>query len=163
MNQTFRNVFNQSLRLVIFLVVSGVIAVQIQAATVSPKLSSQLTGLTNDASVGVVIISFNAPSGLNLDPSPRSSQRRYHVRCDIQQARYGRSRTQCGTSSNTLIESCGPFDLENNEQLQYYMNQARVMAGVDKVRTRFGDDHSERWNACLGSGEFFGSRHRFRN
>src|ERR1043165_6611173 len=47
------------------LIICAALVAAANAATLSPKLQSQLKALSNSASVGVVVISFNAPDGLN--------------------------------------------------------------------------------------------------
>src|SRR4051812_26948344 len=46
------------------LIICSALAAASSAATLSPTLQTQVKGLANTASVGVVIISFNAPNGL---------------------------------------------------------------------------------------------------
>src|SRR5688500_18725897 len=48
----------------LFLSVAVFAAVQIQAASLSPKIESQLNTLADNVNVGMTIVAFNAPNGL---------------------------------------------------------------------------------------------------
>ena len=60
MNRTVKKLFG----VLSVAVIAGVMCISADAAKLSPRLSTQLSGLANNASVGVVIVSFNAPNGL---------------------------------------------------------------------------------------------------
>ena len=134
MNQTFRRVFNKGSKLLTVLAISSVLFFQAQAASLSPKLTSQLAGLANDASVGVVIISFNAPSGLTS--AHLDALRGVGITSGVTFNKLGMVGAVLtagqvrNLSTNSSIRS-----IWNNEQLQYYMNHARMVAGVEKLRT----------------------------
>jgi serine protease AprX len=120
--------------LLIVLALSSAIAVHIQAATVSPKLSTQLVGMANDASVGVVIISFNAPNGLTS--SHLDVLRGVGITSGVTFNKLGMvGAVLTAGQVRTLSTNPAVRSIWNNEQLQYYMNQARMMTGVDKIRS----------------------------
>ena len=107
---------------------------QVRAATVSPGLTSQIAGMADDASVGVVIISFGSPSGLT--PANLDALRSVGITSGVTFNRLGMVGAVLtagqvrALSTNSSISS-----IWDNERLQYYMNQARTMAGVEKLRT----------------------------
>ncbi len=121
-------------RLLIVLAIGSVLIFQAQAGTLSPKLSSQLAGMANDASVGVVIITFNAPNGLtsgHLDVL-----RGVGITSGVTFSKLGMiGAVLTAGQVRSLSTNASVRSIWNNEQLQYYMNHSRVMAGVDKVRT----------------------------
>lgn len=134
MNHCFQIAFNRGVKLLVGVAICSVFVFQAGAATVSPKLTSQIAGLGDDASVGVVIISFNAPQGLtsghvdmlrNVGITSGVTFNRLGMVGAVLTAGQVRS-----LSTNPSVRS-----IWNNEQLQYYMNHSRVMAGVDKLRT----------------------------
>jgi serine protease AprX len=123
------------------------------AAKLSPTLSAQLNGLANSASVGMVIVAFNTANGLNDSHlnALRSIgiNRGYtlqHLGMVAFTATAGQVRALSGLASVRSIWS--------NDRLQYFDNQARMLAGVDRVRT---DAALTRLNGGLpvsGSGDF---------
>ena len=107
---------------------------QVQAATVAPKLSLQIAGLANDASVGVVIVSFNSPGGLT--PANLDVLRSVGVNSGVTFSRLGMvGAVLTAGQVRALSDNASVKSIWNNEQLQYYMNQARTMAGVERLRT----------------------------
>ena len=105
----------------------------IQAATLSPNLKSSLPNLADSASVGMVIISFNTNDGLNnshLDvlrsvgiTGGQTFQKLGMVAQPITAAQVR------ALQNNPAIRS-----IWSNDKLQYFMNQARTLTGVDKLR-----------------------------
>ena len=124
--------FSKSL-LIAFAIV-GIFALHAQATTLSPKLSSQITGLADDASVGVVIVSFDSPSGLT--PANVDVLRSVGVTSGVTFDRLGMVGAVL-TAGQVRALSTNPAirSIWDNERLQYYMNQARMMTGVEKLRT----------------------------
>ena len=112
----------------------GIFIFQVHAATLSPKLSSQIAGLANEASVGVVIISFNSPSGLT--PANLDVLRSMGVTSGVTFNRLGMvGAVLTAGQVHALATNSSVRSIWDNERLQYYMNQARTMAGVEKLRT----------------------------
>ena len=131
MTRTLNKVFN---KLLIVIAISGVFAIQGHAATLSPKLTAQIQGITDDTSVGVVIIGFNAPNGLtsgHLDVL-----RAVGISSGVTFNKLGMvGAVLTAGQIRALQNNPSVRSIWNNDRLQYYMNHARVMAGVDKVRT----------------------------
>lgn len=131
MNQILNKV---SRMLVVTAICCSIFVFQGQGATLSPQLTSQIAGLADGASVGVVIVSFNAPSGLasgHLDVL-----RNVGVTSGVTFNKLGMVGAVL-TAGQVRALSTNPAvkSIWNNEQLQYHMNHARTMAGVDKLRT----------------------------
>ncbi len=126
--------YNKFLSLVFTLVIAGVFVFQAQAASLSPKLSDQLTRVTDGAGVGMVIVSFNTTNGLqqsHLDilrsVGITGGQTFPTLGMVAQPMTAGQVRA---LQNNPNIKS-----LWSNDKLIYYMQQAKVLTGVDKLRT----------------------------
>jgi serine protease AprX len=128
------HIYKMAFRLLVAVAIGGIFMVQAQAATVSPKLQDQIAGLGDDASVGVVIISFNAPGGLTS--SHLSVLQNVGVTSGVTFNKLGMVGAVL-TAGQVRALSGNPAvaSIWNNERLQYYMNHARMMAGVDKLRS----------------------------
>jgi serine protease AprX len=104
-----------------------------RAATLSPALQNQLNGLADSASAGVVIISFDAPDGLT--ESHLNILRGVGVNKGVTYQRLGMVGAVLSAgqiralSSNPSVRS-----IWSNDRQIYYMNQARMLTGVDRVR-----------------------------
>jgi serine protease AprX len=133
-NKGFNTAFSRGARLLIVVAVCSFFVFQARAATLSPALNTQIAGLANDASVGVVIISFNAPNGLSS--AHLDVLRGVGITSGVTFNKLGMvGAVLTAGQVRALRSNPSVRSIWNNERLQYYMNQARVMAGVDKVRT----------------------------
>ncbi len=104
------------------------------AATLSPKLQNQLNNLANSVSVGVVIISFNTSNGLN-----QSHLNILHA-LGINNGVTFPTLGMVGAALNAgqvraLAGNPAVRSIWSNDRQRYHMNQARMMTGVDKIRT----------------------------
>ncbi|HEY8562999.1 MAG TPA: S8 family serine peptidase [Pyrinomonadaceae bacterium] len=117
-----------------FAVAAGLFAAQTPAATLSQTLQRQIVNLLDDAPVGVVVISFNTPNGLadthlsllrNLGITKGVTFQKLGMVGAVLTA--GQIRA---LSNNPAVKS-----IWSNDRQVYYMNQARMVAGVDKLRT----------------------------
>ena len=116
------------------LVVMSVLVLQIQAAQLSPKLQTQLATLSDDAGVGMVIVAFNTNDGLQqshlnvlTSVGITGGQTFPNLGMVAQPMTVGQVRA---LANNPAIRS-----VWSNDPLQYYMNQARMLGGVDKLQT----------------------------
>jgi serine protease AprX len=104
------------------------------AATLSPTLQSQLATLVDSASVGTVIVTFHTSSGLN--DSHLGVLRNVGITKGLTLARLGMVATPAtagqvrALSANSAVRS-----VWSNDRLYYFMHEARVLTGVDKLRT----------------------------
>jgi serine protease AprX len=125
----------------------------VAAATLSPKLSSQLGHVSDNASVGIVIVSFNTASGLN--DSDLSVLRDVGISNGVTLQHLGMVAV-AATAGQVKALAARPEvrSIWSNDRLKYLINQARVLTGVDKVRT---DPAFTRLNGGLpvsGKGDF---------
>jgi serine protease AprX len=104
------------------------------SAILSPALSARLTGLANDADAGMVIVAFKSSNGLrdeHLDvlraADVNGGQTFPTLGMVAQPMTVGQVRA---LAANSAVRS-----LWSNDRLLYYMHQARVLGGVQKVQT----------------------------
>ena len=134
MKLDFRNGVRRVASLLSIAVISGILFLNVQAATLSPELQSQIAGISDDGSVGVVIVSFDTSSGLN--ESHINVLRGIGVDSGVTFQNLGMVGAVLNAgqvralASNTSVRS-----IWTNDELSYYMNQARVVTGTDKIRT----------------------------
>jgi serine protease AprX len=132
-----KHTFRRLISTLIVGVVFGVLYLSADAATLSPKLGSQLAGLSNDTSVGVVIITFNGSGGLtaaNLDLI-----RSVGIVDGVTFPTLG----MVGAVANAgqvraLAANPSVRSIWSNDQQVYHMNQARTVTGVDRIPTDAG-------------------------
>ena len=117
------------------LAIAGVLFLNAQAAaTLSPQLRSQLNGLANNASVGVVIVSFNGSNGLTL--GNLNALRGVGILKGVTFQKLGMvGAVMTAGQVRSLANNSSVRSIWSNDRQQYYMNQARMMTGVDKLRT----------------------------
>lgn len=116
----------------IFLVCAASVAVS--AATLSPTLQSRLAGAADTLSVGTVIVTFNTTNGLN--ESHLSVLRGLGITRGYKLQQLGMVATNATAGQIRALASNGAVrSVWSNDRLHYYMAQARVLAGVDRLRT----------------------------
>lgn len=104
------------------------------AATLSPTLQSKLTSLGDSTSVGTVIVSFNTTNGLN--DSHLNVLRAVGITRGYSLSQLGMVATVATVGQVRALAGSGAVrSVWSNDQLYYFMNQARVLAGVDRLRT----------------------------
>lgn len=128
-----KTIVNRLFSVLAVLIMAGAFFINADAAKLSPRLANQLNGLANNASVGVVIVSFNAPNGLTSThlallrgvgiTSGVTFQKLGMVGAVLTA---GQVRALSGNSSVKSIWS--------NDRLQYFINSARMLTGVDQLR-----------------------------
>jgi serine protease AprX len=108
-------------------------AIAAHAATIGPTLSSTLNNVADSSTVGVVIVAFKTTSGLNASHLLALTSVGITSGIEFQQlgmvaapATAGQVKALAGNSSVRSIWL--------NDQLNYFMNQARVLTGVDRLR-----------------------------
>ena len=104
-----------------------------KAATLSSTLQSAITNAANDVSVGVVIVTFNTNSGLN--DSHLALLRNLNITKGLTLNKLGMVAT-LATAGQVRALAANPAvrSVWSNDRLHYYLNQARVLAGVDRLR-----------------------------
>src|SRR6185503_5575729 len=103
-------------------------------ATLSPALSARLAGLANNADAGIVIVAFKSANGLREEHlnvlravGVTGGQTFPTLGMVAQPMTVGQVRA---LAANGAVRS-----LWSNDRLIYYMHQARVLGGVQKVQT----------------------------
>ncbi|HVG19665.1 MAG TPA: S8 family serine peptidase [Blastocatellia bacterium] len=103
------------------------------AATLSPTLQSTLATASDGASVGVIIVSFNTTSGLNS--SHIDVLRGLGITKGLTLNKLGMVATPATAGqARSLAANPAVRSVWSNDRLYYFMNQARVLAGVDRLR-----------------------------
>jgi serine protease AprX len=146
-------ILSRTFSLLIAIAIGGVFVYQVQAATVAPKLQAQIASLGDDVSVGVVIVSFRAPNGLtsgHLDVL-----RGVGITSGVTFNRLGMvGAVLTAGQVRALSNNPAVASIWENERLQYYMNHARMMAGVEKLRSDAGLTLRNGGMPVSGSGNF---------
>jgi serine protease AprX len=103
------------------------------AATLSPTLQSTLASAADSAQVGIVIVSFNTTNGINS--SHLDVLRGLGITRGLTLNKLGMVATPA-TAGQVRALSANPAvrSVWSNDRLYYFMNQARVLAGVDRLR-----------------------------
>lgn len=103
------------------------------AGTLSPTLQRQLNGLANNASVGVVIISFNTSKGLT--ESHLNILRGVGITKGVTFPTLGMVGAVLDAGQvRALVSNPAVRSIWSNDRQTYFMEQARKMTGVDRVR-----------------------------
>lgn len=119
------------------LIICSALAASSNAATLSPQLRTQLNGLADTTSMGVVIVSFNAPKGLTEDHL--NILRAVGIRKGVTYPRLGMVGAVLSAGQvRALAANSSVRSIWSNDRQVYYMNQARMLTGVDKVRLDTG-------------------------
>jgi serine protease AprX len=104
------------------------------AATLSPTLQSQLAGAADSLSVGAVIVTFSTTNGLN--ESHLNVLRNVGITRGFRLTQLGMVATNATAGQVRALATNGAVrSVWSNERLYYYLSQARVLAGVDRLRT----------------------------
>lgn len=127
-----------------------------QAATLSPKLQAQLNQLGNSASVGFVIVAFNTSNSSNgLNTAHLDILRGVGITKGLTFQRLGMVGT-IATAGQVRALQANPSvrSVWSNDRLTYFMNQARVVTGVDRLRTDAGFTFANGGLPVSGRGDF---------
>ncbi len=109
-------------------------SVVVSAASLSSTLQSRLAGAADSLSVGTVIVTFNTTNGLN--ESHLSVLRGLGITRGYKLQQLGIVATNATAGQVRALASNGAVrSVWSNDRLYYYMAQARVLAGVDRLRT----------------------------
>jgi serine protease AprX len=146
-------IYQKFLSLVFILATAGFFAFQAQAATLSQTLRNQLAGLTDSASVGVVIISFNTSNG--LAESHLNILRGLGITQGVTFQKLGMvGAVLTAGQVRALSNNPAVRSVWSNDRQIYYMNQARMLTGVDKLRTDSNFTFRNGGMPVSGSGDF---------
>jgi serine protease AprX len=104
-----------------------------QAAKLSPTLETALASAANNLSVGVVIVSFNTNAGLN--DTHLAILRSVGLNKGIKLNRLGMVAMPATAGQvRALANNASVRSIWSNDRLYYFLNQARMLAGVDRLR-----------------------------
>ena len=153
MRANLQSIIQKFQGLLFALIITAAYLTSVSAATLSPTLQDQITGMANNTRVGVVIISFNAPAGLK--ESHLNVLRTLGVLKGVTFTRLGMVGTVLtagqvrALSNNSAVRS-----IWSNDRLSYYMNNARMMTGADRVRTDGAFTLRNNGTPITGAGDF---------
>ncbi len=149
----FNQVYGKFKGLLLMLVMTGFFAFQMQAATLSPTLQTQLTTLTDNDSVGMVIVSFNTTNG--LQNSHLNVLRSVGVTGGQTFPTLGMvAQPMTVAQVRALSNNSAVRSIWSNDQLVYFMNQARMLTGVEKLRSDSGLTLRNGGMPVSGAGDF---------
>ena len=132
--------------------VCAIFSSSVFASKIGPKLASQIQSLANDASVGVVVVSFN---GSGLTTTHLNILRSVGITSGVTYQNLGMVGAVLNAGQvRALASNSAVRSIWSNDQLQYYMNQARVLTGVEKLRTDAGLTLRNGGMPVSGSGDF---------
>jgi serine protease AprX len=123
------------------------------AATISPSLQKQLTTLSDGADAGLVIVSFNTGAGLKA--AHLDLLRSLGIARGITFERLGMVAVPATAGQvRALAARAEVRSVWSNDRLYYYDNQARMLAGVERVRGDRGMQAKNGGLAVSGKGDF---------
>jgi serine protease AprX len=120
--------------LIAALIITFVVSAQARAsATLSPTLQTQLSELADSQSVGTVIVSFHTSDGLK--DSHLSLLRGIGIKGGTTFQNLGMVGVLATAGQvKALANNPAVRSVWSNDKLEYFMDQARVLAGVDRIR-----------------------------
>jgi serine protease AprX len=139
--------------IIVTFVLCSALGLAAQAATLSPTLKTRIAGLTDGASLGLVIISFKTNEGLkatHLDQLRALGIKGGYTFQNLGMVAAVATVVQVKSlSANPNVRS-----VWSNDKLEYYMEQARVLAGVDRVRRDAAMTNANGGTPISGKGDF---------
>ncbi|MCY7348823.1 MAG: S8 family serine peptidase [Pyrinomonadaceae bacterium] len=148
-SQMFRQIFGS----ILIAAVIGILGLAANAAKLSPTLQNQLTNLADNVSVGMVIVTFNTTNGLQSSHlsvlqsvGVTGGQTFPTLGIIAQPMTAGQVRA---LRNNPAVRS-----LWSNDRLYYTMNQARVLAGVQRLQTDGAMTQRNGGMPVSGAGDF---------
>jgi serine protease AprX len=124
-----------------------------KAATLSPALQQKLSSAADSVSVGVVIVTFHTNAGLN--DSHLGVLRGLGLVRGLTLGQLGMVAVPA-TAGQVRALAANPAvrSVWSNERLFYYMNQARVLTGVDRLRSDAAMTRANGGLPVSGRGDF---------
>jgi serine protease AprX len=129
------------------------LAAEASAATLSPRLAATVAGAAADAPAGIVIVSFNGSGG--LAESNLNVLRAVGITSGVTYQRLGMVAAVANVGQvRSLASNPAIRSIWSNDRLTYYMNAARLVTGVDKLRTDAGFTLRNGGMPVSGTGDF---------
>ena len=136
-----------------FLIVCVVVCHTASAATLSPALITQLNGLNDNAGIGLVIVAFHNNNGLN--PGHLNVLRGVGIDKGLMLQNLGMvAVTATAGQVRALSGDSAVRSIWSNDRLEYFMDSARALTGVDRVRTDAGFTLANGGLPVSGKGDF---------
>ncbi|HTH51183.1 MAG TPA: S8 family serine peptidase, partial [Pyrinomonadaceae bacterium] len=148
------HIFRRFLGLALTLTLSAFVYSAMGAAALSPALKAKLPTLSNTNSVGVVIVAFNTPkSGLSL--TNLNLLRSLGIVNGVTFQKLGMVATVATAGQvRSLMANSSVKSIWTNDQLAYYLNHAREITGVDRLRSDPGFMALNQGMRVNGGGDF---------
>lgn len=139
--------------IIITIVLCSALSMAAQAATLSPTLKTQLTKLTDSTSLGMVIISFKTSDGLKA--THLEMLRGLGIRGGYTFQNLGMVAAPATVAQvKTLAANPNVRSIWSNDKLEYFIDQARVLAGVDRIRKDAAMTNANGGTPISGKGDF---------
>jgi serine protease AprX len=123
------------------------------AAKLSPTLNVRLGGLADSAQVGVVIVAFNTSNG--LQDQQLSILRAVGITGGVTLPRLGMVAVNANAGQvRSLSTAPSVRSIWSNDRLEYFDNQSRMLAGVDRVLADSSFMRSNGGVPVSGKGDF---------
>lgn len=130
----FKQKYQKFITAAFMCVITSVFVFSVRAASVSPTLQNQLTSLADNVEVGMVIVAFNTNNG--LQESHLNVLRAVGITGGQTFPMLGMvAQPMTAGQVRALANNPNVRSLWSNDRLFYTMHQARVMTGVEKLRT----------------------------
>ncbi len=134
-----------------FILCAGIMSAQ--AATLSPTLKAQVAQLSGDTKLGIVIIAFKTDSGLKS--AHLDLLRSVGITGGYTLEHLGMVGAVATVAQvKTLAANPQVRSIWSNDKLEYYINQARVLAGVDRIRADAAMTRANGGLPVSGKGDF---------
>jgi serine protease AprX len=131
----------------------GILCAQAFAATLSPTIKNQLTSLADNASIGMTIVAFNTGSG--LQQSHLNILRSVGVTGGQTFPTLGMvAQPMTAGQIRALAANPNVRSIWSNDRLYYFMNQARMLTGVDRLRAESAFTFRNGGMPVSGAGDF---------
>ena len=125
----------------------------VSAATIGPSLQSKLNGLASDAQVGTVIIAFNTTRGLQT--AHLDALRGVGITKGVTLDRLGMvAAVATAGQVRALAGDASVRSVWFNERLSYFDKEARMLTGVERLRTDRGFTAANGGLPVSGKGDF---------
>jgi len=146
----FRRIFSLALTLAL----SAAVYTASGAATLSPTLKAQLPPLKSTQSVGVVIVAFNTPSsGLSL--TNLTLLRSVGITGGVTFQKLGMVGVVATAGQiKALQNNSSVKSIWSNDKLEYFLNHARLVTGVDRLRLDQNFTNLNQGMRVSGNGDF---------
>ena len=125
----------------------------IRAASLSPSLQQDIAGLSDGAELGLVVVAFNGSNG--LQDAHLNTLRGVGIEDGITFPTLAMVAAPMSAGQLRALQSNQSVrSIWSNDQMQYYMEEARVMTGVDRARIDPGFMAQNGSMPVDGSGDF---------